>query len=30
MTASLDMIRGRSNIVTMTNNSGGALIAGDV
>lgn len=30
MTASLDMIRGRSNIVTLTNNSGGALIAGDV
>lgn len=30
MTASLDMIRGRSNVVTMTNNSGGALIAGDV
>lgn len=30
MTAPQDMIRGRSNIVTMTNNSGGALIAGDV
>lgn len=30
MTAPLDMIRGRSNIVTLTNNSGGALVAGDV
>jgi hypothetical protein len=30
MTASQDMIRGRSNIVTLTNNSGGALVAGDV
>ncbi len=30
MTSSLDMIRGRSNIVTLTNNSGGPLIAGDV
>lgn len=30
MTSSLNMIRGRSNIVTLTNNSGGALIAGDV
>lgn len=30
MTAQLNMIRGRSNIVTLTNNSGGALIAGDV
>lgn len=30
MTAALDMIRGRSNIVTMTNNSGGGLVAGDV
>lgn len=30
MTASLDMIRGRSGVVPMTNNSGGALIAGDV
>lgn len=30
MTSSLDMIRGRSNIVTLTNKSGGALVAGDV
>lgn len=30
MTSSLDMIRGRSNVVTLTNNSGGALVAGDV
>lgn len=30
MTAAQDMIRGRSNIVTMTNNSGGGLVAGDV
>lgn len=30
MTSSLNMIRGRSNIVTLTNNSGGALVAGDV
>lgn len=30
MTASQDMIRGRSNIVTLTNNSGGGLVAGDV
>ena len=30
MTASLDMIRGRANVVTLTNNSGGALVAGDV
>lgn len=30
MTTSLDMIRGRSNIVTLTNNSGGGLVAGDV
>lgn len=30
MTSSLGMIRGRSNIVTLTNNSGGALVAGDV
>lgn len=30
MTSSLDMIRGRSNVVTLTNKSGGALVAGDV
>ena len=30
MTSSLDMIRGRSNIITLTNNSGGTLSAGDV
>lgn len=30
MTSSLNMIRGRSNIVTLTNNSGGALVSGDV
>lgn len=30
MTSSLGMIRGRSNVVTLTNNSGGALVAGDV
>lgn len=30
MTASQDMIRGRSNIITLTNNSGGGLVAGDV
>ncbi len=30
MTSSLDMIRGRSNVVTLTNSSGGALVAGDV
>ena len=30
MTAAQDAIRGRSNVVTLTNNSGGALIAGDV
>lgn len=30
MTTATDMIRGRSNIVTLTNNSGGALVAGDV
>lgn len=30
MTSSLDMIRGRSNVVTLTNNSGGGLVAGDV
>lgn len=30
MTVSLDMIRGRSVVVTKTNNSGGGLIAGDV
>lgn len=30
MTAAQDMIRGRTNVVTMTNNSGGALVAGDV
>lgn len=30
MTASQDAIRGRSNIVTLLNNSGGALVAGDV
>lgn len=30
MTSTLDMIRGRSNIVTLTNNSGGGLVAGDV
>ncbi len=30
MTTSLDMIRGRSNVVTLTNNSGGGLVAGDV
>src|SRR5512139_1807816 len=27
---SLNMIRGRSNVATLTNNSGGALVAGDV
>lgn len=30
MTTPLDMIRGRSNVVTLTNNSGGGLVAGDV
>ena len=30
MTTQLDMIRGRSNVVTLTNNSGGGLVAGDV
>lgn len=30
MTSSLDMIRGRSNVVTLTNKSGGPLVAGDV
>lgn len=30
MTIALDMIRGRSNVVTLTNKSGGALVAGDV